>query len=362
MSYQLKSISPKTQLSKYVQGQQINFELSQDMEALVAGSIYITFQVKVNQGAGALDSNIFIDPKVGVASFFENMNTKCALFQEVITNYSRLHKMLNSVQYSNDVLTSGLRNTTELLVGDQSHINTAIRESNTNVWGVCHRPYIGLNNMTGDLDFLKSGKIELSYKLPSFQKIFYGSYLGANSPSYEISNIELHYKTAPMGSPSVQIRIVEDVQKLIQTSNTTVNNTFTNAIDSVLVSFSTVTSETTVAENSLVCQNPNINKMTWVWNDQSNRLVSYEVQTIEEQVLSAYSVLDSMGTGFDLRDRILFVTQDAVNNATDNFLVGLNIGQLTNFSNSGLGLNVRINNLSEEYYAHMYGFGQKQIV
>jgi hypothetical protein len=362
MSYQLKSIPPKTQLDTYTQGQQINFDLSQDMDAIVAGSLYVTFQVQVNQGAGALDTNIFLDPKVGVASFFENFNTQCALFQEVITNYARLHKMLNTLQYSNDALTCGLRNTTELLVGDKSHCNAIIRESSTYAFGVCHRPYIALNNMTGDLDFQKSGKISVSWKLPSYQKIFYGSYLGANVPSYTIRNIELHYKTVPQGSPAVQIRVVEDVQKLIQSSNTTVSNTFTNPIDSVLVSFSTVTSETTVSENSLICQNPNIYKMMWNWNDQSNRLVSYEIESIEEQVLSAYSVLNTVSNGFELKNKVYLSTQDAVNCETDNFLVGLNIGSLVNFSNSGLGLNVRINNLSEEYYAHMYGFGEKQIV
>jgi len=362
MSYQLKSIQPKTVLSSYTQGQQVNFDIQQNMDAYENNSVYITFQVKITGVDAVNNTNVFIDPKVGVASFFENFTTECDLFQEVISNYARLQKMLNCNLSSQDLLASGLKNTSELLFGDRSHSNMVIRDMGTNVYGVCHKPNIALNNMIGNLGFLKAGKIKVSYKLPSFQKIFYGSDLGAITPSYSISNIELHYRTVPVGSPSVQIRITEDVQKLIQTSNTTVNNTFINSIDGVLVSFSTTDSETTVSENSLVCQNPMINRMSWVWNDQSNKLVAYEIKTLEEQILSGFSVFDSMESTFDVRDKIAFLSQDSVNDSTDNFIVGLKVGQLMNFSQSGLGLNVRIDNLREQYNVHMYGFGQKQIV
>lgn len=361
MSYQLKSIQPKTVLSQYTQGQQLNFDIQQNMDAYKANSCFITYEVQI-AGVGA-DTNVFFDPKVGASSFFENFNTECDLFQEVISNYARLQKMLNCNISSQDLLTSGLKNTSELLFGDRTHSNMVIRDMNDNKYGVCHKPNIALNNMIGDLDFLKSGKIKVSYKLPSFQKIFYGSSVGAGiTPSYTISNVELHYMTVPIGSPSVQIRITEDVQKLIQTSNTTINNTFINPIDGVLVSFSTTDSETTLSQNSLICQNPVINRMSWVWNDQSNKLVAYEIKTLEEQILSGFSVFDSMESTFDVRDKIAFITQDGVDDSTDNFIVGLKVGQLMNFSQSGLGLNVRIDNLSQQYNVHMYGFGQKQIV
>ena len=160
---------------------------------------------------------------------------------------------------------------------------------------------------------------------------------------------------------SVSIRIVEDTQKLIQTSNTTIANTFVNPIDSVLVSFSTVDSENNATQNTLVCQNPNLAKMSWVYNDMSNQLVSYEIESQEEQMLSGFYVMDSMGCAIDLREKIVLATQDATSSTTDKFVVGLKVGQLMDFSRSGLGLNVRINNLSEQYYAHFYGFGSKQL-
>jgi len=360
MSYSLKSVNPQTVLSAYTPGSQVNLEIKGDTGALKANSIYLTFKLQVTP-ATLTSPEVFVDSKVGASSFLENVTTECALFQEVISNYSRMNKMLNCLTLSNDTLTSGIKNTSEMLFGDRSHTNVALRESLTNPYGVCHKPMIGLNNMTGDLDLQKAGgRIKISFKLPSVQKVFYGTAVAG--VSYQLSDIEMHYMVVESGSPQVSIRVAEDTQKLIQTTNTTINNTFINPIDSILVSFSTTSSENNANQNSLICQNPNLDKLSWVFADQSNRLVSYEIETPEEQVLSGYSVLNTMGGGFDLRDRLIMNVQDATDDTTDNFLVGLKLGQLLNVSQTGIGLNVKRSGLNEEYYMHMYGYGERRIV
>lgn len=355
----LKSITPRTQLAQYTSNQEVNFELLHDGEALKANTIYMTGKLVVAGADRTLEN--FYDNFAGVASLFENVNTRCDLYQEVISNYGRLNKMKNALMLSPDQLTSGLKNSTEMLCHHLSKTPTILASANTaaNAFSFAHFFNFGLNQMTGDLDSAKSGKINISFKLVSPQKCFFG----ANSAgmSYTLTDLELHYMTVPVGSPSVSIRIVEDTQKLIQTSNTTIANTFVNPIDAVLVSFSTVDSETVATQNSLVCQNPSLAKMSWVYNDMSNQLVSYEIESQEEQMLSGFYVMDSMGCGIDLREKVLLSIQDAVHNETDKFVVGLKIGQLMDFSRSGLGLNVRINNLTQQYYAHFYGFGQKQL-
>lgn len=355
----LKSITPRTQLAQYGPNQEINFELLHDGEALKANTLYLTGKLVVN-GAVA-NAEHFFDNYTGIGSFFENVNTRCDLYQEVISNYPRLIKMKNVCNYSPDQLCAGLKNTSEMLCPHLSKTPTILASATGagNSFSFAHFFNIGLNQMTGDLDSAKSGKINLSFKLVASQKAFFGGASAADT--YTMTDLELHYMTAPVGSPSVSIRIVEDTQKLIQTSNTTVANTFVNPIDSVLVSFSTVDSENTATQNTLVCQNPKISKMSWVYNDMSNQLVSYEIESLEEQMLSGFYVIDSMGCAIDLREKIVLATQDAVHSATDKFVVGLKVGQLMDFSRSGLGLNVRIDNLTQQYYAHFYGFGSKQL-
>lgn len=355
----LKSISPRTQLAQYNPNQEVNFELLHDGEALKANTIYMTGKLVVVGANRAQET--YYDHFAGVSSLFENVNTRCDLYQEVISNYGRLNKMKNALMLSPDQMASGLKNSTEMLCHHLSKTPTILASANNaaNSFSFAHFFNFGLNQMTGDLDSAKSGKINISFKLVSPQKCFFGG--NSAGMSYSLTDIEMHYMTVPVGSPSVSIRIVEDTQKLIQTSNTTIANTFVNPVDAVLVSFSTVESETTATENALVCHNPSLAKMSWVYNDMSNQLVSYEIESQEEQLLSGFYVMDSMGCGIDLREKIALATQDSVHSATDKFIVGLKIGQLMDFSRSGLGLNVRINNLTENYYAHFYGFGQKQL-
>ena len=59
---------------------------------------------------------------------------------------------------------------------------------------------IGLNQMTGDLDSAKSGKINLSFKLVASQKAIFGG--ASANDSYNMTDLELHYMTVPVGSPS----------------------------------------------------------------------------------------------------------------------------------------------------------------
>jgi len=357
----LKSITPRTQLDEYLPNREVNFEMLHE-DAYKANTVYLTGDLTITNAAA--DEECLYDNYTGIGAFFENVNTRCDLYQEVISNYGRLIKMKNTLSLSPDQLSSGLKNTSELLCPHLSKTPTilASNENGTTI-SFAHFFNMGLNQMTGDLDSAKSGKINLSFKLVDPQKVFFGAdaFTAPDEMTYTMSNLELHYMTVPTGSPSVSIRVVEDTQKLIQTSNTTIANTFVNPVDSVLVSFSTVTSENQETENYLVCQNPNISKMSWVYNDMSNQLVSYEIETIEEQLLSGFYVMDSMGCAVDLREKITLATQDAVHNSNDKFILGLKIGQLMDFSRSGLGLNVRIDGLNENYYAHFYGFGSKQL-
>ena len=354
----LKSLPPKSQLDQYNPNQQVNFELTHDGESYEHNSVYITGSLNIVT-TGLVDNKIFYDNITGVSAFFENFNTECNLFQENITSYSRLNKMMSVVKYSPDQLCSGLTNTSEMRLPHLSHTPVLLVNSGPNTpFSFCHFPVIALNNMSGDMDSAKSGKIKVSFKLPPSVTVFFGED-SALVTSYYMTDLELSYKTVPSPSPSVSVRITEDTQKEIETSNTTIGNTFLNPLDSVLVSFSTVDSQTEQTQNSLICVRPPINSMSWQYRDQSNSLVTYEIESVEEQILSGLYVLNTMNCVSDLRDRLIYTTQDATNNVSDKFILGLKIGQLTDFSQNGLGLNVRIDNLTENYYAFMFGFSTK---
>ncbi len=359
----IKSLVPRTQLAQYQPGQEINFELIHEGEALKANSCYITGQL-VCTVAGNVAAQKFYDNFTGIAAFLENVNVKCDLYSEIITNYGRHVAMNNKGTLSADQLCAGLKNSSEMMVPTTEHTRVVLHDSDSlagTPFGFAHKLMNSLNNMTGDLDYARSGKIQLSFKLPSLTKVFFGADIAASITNYYWQNVELHYMTVPAGSPSVSIRVVEDTQKLISTSNTTVFNTFINPIDNILVSFAPTTAETDQTQNALVCSMPDIKKLSWVYNDQSNRLVSFEIETKEEQILSGYSVLSSMGQAVDLRDKFALPLQDPAHSVSDGFLVGLALGQLMDFSRSGLGLNVQVDALpqGQQLYCYMVGYGSR---
>lgn len=359
----LKSVSPRTQLASYTPGQEINFELTHDGEALVPRTVCLTGRLVIT--GQTLGDSQYYDPQIGVAGFMENVVSRSDLFQEVITNYSRLVKIRNSATMSQDSQCMGLKNTSELCTPHVNHTNLVIANcpAVAPAGGRVGQPFAhmfvnALNNMSGALDYAKSGRITLSFKLPSAQKVFFGA--DAGGMGYSMTDLELHYMTTPQGAASVAIDIVEDTQKLIQTTNTTIQNTFINPVDRVLVSFAPTDAEQEPTQNAMVCVNPQIQKMSWVYNDQSNALVAYEIESIEEQILSGYSVFDAMNVGMDLKEKLSLLLQDPVHCISDKFIVGLRLGQLMDFSRTGLGLNVRIPTLgANTYYAYFYGLGQR---
>lgn len=362
MSY--KSVVPRTQLPNYGPGVEVNFDLLHDGESLEAGSIYITGSLSITSADNSGTQEHFLDNYAGIGSFFENMITRCDVYQEVITNYGRLCKHNAMLQYSPDQLCAGLSHTNEFRAPVLDMVPVLVDSAVRGPWSFAHKPLIGLNNMNAPLSSDKSGRIQISFKLPSLQKIFFGNPADPIT-AYSFSNLELHYKTRfGLVSGPVVVSTVQDTQKLIQSSKTTIMNTFSDTVSKVLVSFADTDTETDNTMNPLICQFPPIQRVSWVYNDVSNGLVAYEIESDEELVLSGLSVMKAIGCGADLRDRFAIATdQDPVHSKTDKFAIGLNIGAEKDFSRSGLGLTVEMQpGNNNTYYAYFYAYGQKQIV
>jgi hypothetical protein len=361
MSY--KSVVPRTQLAAYTPGIEVNFDLLHDGESIVPGSLFITGELAVVAGAAAKDGSLehYMDNHAGVGAFFENVITRCDAFQEVITNYGRLCKHNAMLQYSPDQLCSGLAHTNEMRA---PHVNLGrllVDSAATAPWSFCHKPLVALNNMSGPLSSAKSGRIQFSFKCPSVQKVFFGAN-SADLTNYQFTNLQLHYQTSLAAQGPVTINIVQDTQKLIATSRTTIMNTFPDSVDKVVVSFADTTTETDATKNSLVCQFPPISKASWVYNDVSNGLVAYNIETQEELVLSGLNVMKSAGVAIDVRDKMALAAQDAVHNINDNFALGLVLGAQTDFSRSGLGCTIELQQGTQtQFYAFFYAYGAKQI-
>lgn len=363
MSY--KSVVPRTQLSAgYTPGIEVNFDLLHDGESILPGSIFITGELAINPNGADVDGTLehYMDPHAGVGAFFENFMTRCDAFQEVITNYGRLCKHNAMLQYSPDQLCVGLGHTNEMRA---PHVNLGrllVDSAAASPWSFCHKPLIALNNMTGSLSSGTSGRIQISFKCPSVQKVFFGANSG-DLINYTFTNLQLHYQTAVTTTQGpVSVSIVQDTQKLIATSRTTIMNTFSDLVDKVVVSFADTSTETDATKNSLVCQFPPISKASWVYNDISNGLIAYDLESQEELLLSGLNVMKSAGVNIDIRDKMALAVQDAVHDVSDKFALGLVLGAQADFSRSGLGCTIELDQgVTTQFYAFFYAYGSKQI-
>lgn len=362
----LKSVVPRTQLDSYAPGQEVNFDLFSAGEALVPGTVMLTGRFYCQNVA----ANVFIDPLAGIAAAFENVIVRAQNgWQEIITNYGRHVKMANALQYSPDSLSAGLKASCELLAPHQAVENSMLFDATIAQAGIgngmpfAHKWMNSLNNMTGNLSFDKVGRIQLSFKLPPNSKVFYGAGAGAANLSYALRDLELHYMTSTQAADSVVVNTVEDTQKNIVSSDTTIANTFINQVSKLVVSFANITCETDPTQNALACQHPRIERLSWLYNDQSNQLVAYDIESVEEQCLSSISIYPVKGTGLDIREFQSAIVQNGQTSTQDKFMVGLNLGSLMNFSQSPVGLNVRMTADAnfQPTYAYFYGFGQQTI-
>lgn len=361
----IKSTVPRTQLQQYQPNQEVNFDLFVDGEAFVPGTCYLTGRLCCENMRA--DVANYYDNYAGIASVFENVIVRCDQYQEIITNYSRYVKMNNVLQYSTDSLCAGLKQSCELMA---PHLYTtrAVLNDATDVaprpaltgMPFAHKLMNSLNNMSGNLSFAKAGRIQLSFKLAPSSKVFFGTGLDVNA-NYFLTDLELHYKSSPTAADSVSINVIEDTQKLIQTSDTTVQNTFINPISRLVVSFANTACETDASQNALACQHPPLERISWMYNDVSNRLVAYDIETTEEMVLSGISLLPVKGNGIDIREFQTAAVQNGAISFQDKFLVGLNLGQLMDFSRTPVGLNVRLTPGVAGIYAYFYGFGVQTI-
>jgi hypothetical protein len=360
MSY--KSVVPRTQLATYGPGVEVNFDLLHDGEAILPGSLWLTGSLAITTTAQPGTSEHYIDNYAGVGAFLENVITRCDAFQEVITNYGRLCKHNAMVQYSPDQLCAGISHTGEMRAPHLRMMPVIVDSTTATPFSFTHKPLVALNSMSAPLDSSKSGRIQFSFKLPSVQKVAFGAQ-AAQVTGYNFSNLQLHYQTtlAP-GTGPVIVNIVQDTQKLIQSSRTTIMNTFPDQVNKVLVSFAQTQTETDNTLNSLVCQFPPIQKVSWVYNDVSNGLVAYDIQNPEELVLSGLGVMKALGVGIDLRDALGLNYQDPQHSKTDKFALGLSLGANMDFSRTGLGCTIELSpGVTDQYYAYFYAYGSKQI-
>ena len=287
MNYNLRY--PTAQKNLYSSGDNIDIVLSFPNRALVGNSVRITGILDVySTGVTRVSprNKIYYDAMAGIHSFIDNvsvsMQTKGVI--EGITSYPRYVKMKYSATKTASQLATDSKLQCQLLCQD-SYITNSMMSYSLSFscdLDVC------LNNVIGNAVFgySKTGDITISFRLVQPIDVLFGDD-ATGTVNFTISSLACEYMTViePKELPPVQMILTYPVKQTINSANASLNIKLPSVINSMYASFMLQSQESQLTYNNLALQQPaGIYKLYYSFNDTSNALIAYPVESIEDML------------------------------------------------------------------------------
>lgn len=374
MSFVYKSNFPQNQKASYNEFDSIDFLLA-GQDSVVLNSIRLEGVLTVQQsGAGLGTEKIRIDGMVGAHGLFESMTveTQTTGVIENIDAYPRMVKMMRVPEIRKDDLMSS-KHVPELCVPND-YMTTQVLQGvipmnslknapvNSSFQPIAPdfsvMPMICLNRAsTTDgsvplLDLGKVGYLKLNVKLARVYEFLYGEQVDSNT-SYSISDLKITYRSVMSGqSKPVQMRTISTFKSAVQSNLNNISARVPAIADSVLISFIQQAREQTAEYNNVALEEiPNIKFVDFVYNDNTNQIVSYQVKDRSELLDRAMDALRATGK-HSANVKTL--------KANECFMLGINFNQFINWANNKLSINMSSDVQSSTPYAMYFMFNGLQ--
>jgi len=263
-----------------------------DGRSLVRNSVRLVGDLEILSAPNTrATGQIYLDYRIGVHALVDSLQVTFGGpgggVKQNTQNYSRWVSMVTAAEQSQaDMLNASnqveQRGPNELTVeryadGEQTGTTAQIIQD----IDFAFKPNCILNKMVGDhLPFEKSGEIRLTINLARNMSALMGSLQGSNS-SYQIKNIRCIYQSVEtMGDPmatSTTMRNVYCVKSSIQSATANLSAQVPAVCDACHVSFQRQDRENAnVFNNYELAQVPAIRRVQFLWNDSTNKYISYE--------------------------------------------------------------------------------------
>ncbi len=352
-NYTYHRILPQNAKNGYTEFDVVDFELDFPERALLLGTVRLEGEVEITAGGAnqflSLATNfngvarnecdIKLDGRAGAHSFIENITTSInGQVVESLGDYARYCKM-STIAMSSPADTScnssqvcemkaGIdKNTTMVLQGetvanDPAMTSGVVRENPD----FSIKPRICLNGGQGTVPARRASNIQVSFNLARVFGALYGRDM-ADGVKYELKNLRLTYVSVPDDGSNqpVPCRAKLNVKQSIASSNANINVRVNAPCDAVSMSFNVQSQENTAVYNNLVCHPvPNLTSTQFLFNDQTNSLVSYQIRNNAE-------ILDRAIASFVDAEKNSLSPSNVANG--DNFLMGLNFDEVIPLGN-----------------------------
>tara|TARA_Y100000361_G_scaffold136395_1_gene137016 strand:- start:502 stop:1662 length:1161 start_codon:yes stop_codon:yes gene_type:complete len=361
-NYSYHRILPQNAKDFYQEFDVVDFELDFPERALLLGTVRLEGEVEVlvndattlnlttqipalgNKEANKLD--IRLDGRAGAHSFIENITTTVnGQVVESLGDYARYVKMSSVAMTSPDDITCNSSNVCEMKAGKDTITNNILKgelvaNDPTLSTGIVRnnpdfsiKPRICLNGGEGSLPSRRANVVQVSFNLARNYGALYGMDM-ASIVAYKLKDLRLVYVSVPDDGSNnpIPCRTKINVKQSIASSKANVNVRVANSCDAVSCSFQVQSQENSSKYNNLVCHPvPNLTSTQFLFNDQTNSLISYQIRNNAEILDRAIdSFVDAQKNG---------CSPPKIANG-ENFLLGLNFDEMIPLGNQKFSVEI----------------------
>jgi len=287
----------------YTSFDNVDFMLSFPNRKLINSSIRICGTVVLKQGAAVVaDEFIFIDQDIGSNAFFSDITTSLSNVGmiESISEYPRLVKTrrIASKSYTDYLKADKLVE----LSSPTSMMSSSVAKGYT-MNGVgpsigpmdfSFKPLISLNRMASasrapTMSFRKSGAVRISVRLARNLAVLFGPSVDATS-SYTLTDLKVTYATVPDDGTDEPITMenVTSIKTTIQSTSANIAAQVPAICRSMTCSALVQDHEFSPVYNNVGCENvPDMSRLQFLFNDSTNKLVTYQINS-QSEILSRF--------------------------------------------------------------------------
>lgn len=357
-----EGVQPEALKSSYTEYDDVDFVLTFLGKKLVANTLRLEGDVvvyKTGTTRPVRGDDIKIDPFIGAHTFFDSVKTTTQNQGNIenFQNYARYVRMkTESTQTRDDMINS--YNACEMKCPDQSISKALIRGytqrllDDTDQTVVDNdfsiKPDFCLNNVVPltskdrpEISYRETGSVRLSVSMARVFDTLYGKDVDSNC-SYQIKNLKLSFITVPDDGVIYKkvLKTKLNIEQNIRSSLANVSTKVPAVVRSVSCSFLKQSNMNKAEPNHNRTEAlPLMNEVTFIFNDSTNRYISYNLTDREEMLMRYLESFNNNGENM-VHPNIL--------RANKAFGLGLNLGTLVDFTNQkfNIQLNSGVSNTS----------------
>jgi len=320
----------------------LDFNLNFQGRKMLGSSV--RFQGQIKTITGNLE-DVKFDCMTGAHGVIDSITTNILNVGQVesIQSYGRFHAMLmNATQSRNDTMNS--YNSCELKAPGDVYTSMFLRGFDTNAVSnykaspdfsvkptFCLNRFTAVDSDDSSLAFSKSGTVRVSILLSRVADFLFGNNVSSLS-NYQIVNPRIIFQSIPDDGKQakLQIRVEHSLKTSINSSDAVISTRVPAVAHGMSMSFMPTSQESVFGFNNLAQSTlPALSELTFLWNNASNVMVTYQIR---DAVEVADKYLESLKTSGHNTASLQMVK------ANMSYGVGLDFGTFVNLANQAFNI------------------------